>query len=454
MDVKKSVTIISSTVVRPADETPKGNLWLSRLDMMARQPYSHTRVLYVYSPNKTHNLKSSLSTPFFDTDILKKSLGKALVPFYIMAGRLKFNKSNGRYEIDCNAEGALFIEANTKCSLTDLGREINPNTELRKELFPTCDYSIGLSLIPLLMVQLTRFKCGGVCLGFAQHHHVADGLSHVLFINSWAKLASGVNIDIMPDHDRFKYVAPRDPPRFEFLDSSFIEPSLPPLDLCGTKTSTTNGKFMLSEAQINVLKQEAMTSQELSPPGCKITTFSVLAAHIWRSVCKARNLSEDQDVKLYIPVDGRPILKNPKLPLGYTGNTIVPTTCKAKSGDIVHKSLRYAVIKVCEAITIMKDPEYFRSAIDYIETRPSLEPLIRGKHSFTCPNLWINSWTKMPINESDFGWGAPKFIRQGGVQSEGHSIILPSENDGNVLLSITLFDLHMPSFEKYLYDFK
>ncbi|KAK9707335.1 hypothetical protein RND81_07G190100 [Saponaria officinalis] len=123
MDVKKSVTIISSTVVRPADETPKGNLWLSRLDMMARQPYSHTRVLYVYSPNKTHNLKSSLSTPFFDTDILKKSLGKALVPFYIMAGRLKFNKSNGRYEIDCNAEGALFIEANTKCSLTDLGRE-------------------------------------------------------------------------------------------------------------------------------------------------------------------------------------------------------------------------------------------------------------------------------------------------------------------------------------------
>ncbi|KAK9707338.1 hypothetical protein RND81_07G190400 [Saponaria officinalis] len=454
-NAKKSVTIISSTVVRPTDETPKGSLWLSRLDMMPRQPYSHTRVFFVYEQKKTQNIPPPpSSTPFFNTDILKKSLEKALVLYYTLAGRLNFNKSNGRYEIDCNAEGVLFIEAETECSLTDLGSETNPNTELEKELAPTCDYSKELSTIPLLMVQLTRFKCGGVCLGFLQHHHIGDGLSYFRFINSWARLAKGIHIDINPVHDRFKFIAPRDPPRFDSLDLNCMEPPLPPLNLHGTKSSTTNRKFVISEGQINVLKQEVMSSQELVLSSYEITTFAVLAGHVWRSACRARNLSQDQDVQLSIPVDGRPILKNPALPLGYTGNMTVVATCKAKAGDIVHKPLWYAVSKVCEALTNIKDSECFRSAIDYIETRPSLESLIRGTHTYTCPNLWINSLTKMPIKEADFGWGEPKFFRHGWVQSEGHSGILQSENDGNWLLSITLFSVHMISFEKYMYEFK
>ncbi|KAK9707339.1 hypothetical protein RND81_07G190500 [Saponaria officinalis] len=451
MEVKKSVTIISSTMVRPTGETPTGSLWLSRLDMMASQPNSHTRMFYVYQQNKTQNIQP----PFFDTDILKKSLGKALVPFYTMAGRLHFNKTNGRYEIDCNAEGVLFVEAETECDLTDLGSETNPNTELKKELFPTCDYSKGLSSMPLLMVQLTRFKCGGVCLGIAQHHNAADGSSYGFFVNSWARLTKGLDIKVMPVHDRFKYVAPRNPPRFELLDSNYFEPSLPPSELYGMKASTTDGNFVLSEGQINVLKQEAISSRELSSSNYGITTFMVLAGHVWRSVCKARNFSPDQDVKLYMLVNGRSILKNPALPLGYTGNAVVYASCKAKAGDIVHKPLWYAVSKVCEALTKMKDSEYFRSAIDYIETRPSLEPLYRRDYTFTSPNLWINNLKKMTFNESDFGWGTPKFTRHGGVFCEGRSAFVPAENDGgNWLLSITLYSVHMTSFEKYMYEFQ
>ncbi|KAK9707331.1 hypothetical protein RND81_07G189700 [Saponaria officinalis] len=446
MEVKKSVTVISTTMVRPTAETPTGSLWLSRLDMMANQPYTHSLSLFVYQPNQPS------STPFFDSDVLKESLGKALVPFYTMAGRLQVNKTNGRYEIDCNAEGALFTEAETFCNLTDLGSRVNPNTELIKELFSPCDYSKGLSLIPLLMVQLTRFTCGGVCLGLSQHHHVADGQSHVLFTNSWARLTKGLDIDdVTPDHDRFKYLAPRDPPQFDdSLDLNYIEPSLPPSELYGTDASLANGNFVLSESQINVLKQEAMSSSSRY----KITTFSVLAGHVWRSVCKARNLSDDQEVKLYIPVDGRPILKNPTLPPGYIGNVIVYAACKAKAGDIIHQPLWYAVNKICEAVTKLKDPEYFRSAIDYIETRPNVEPLVRGNHNFTCPNLRINSWSRMSTSETDFGWGAPMFSRPGRIRYDGQSGFLPIENDGNSVLTITLFSVHMTSFEKYIYEFK
>ncbi|KAK9707341.1 hypothetical protein RND81_07G190700 [Saponaria officinalis] len=449
MEVKKLVTIISSIKVRPTDETPKGSLWLSRLDMMAGQPYSHSLALYVYEPNKTQNTEP----PFFDTDILKKSLGKALVPFYTMAGRLQVNESNGRYEIDCNAEGVIFNEAETLCSLTDLGGRVDPDSELIKELFCKCDNSKGWSSIPLVMVQLTRFKCGGVCLGVSEHHHVADGQSYALFINSWARLAKGLDIDhVKPDHDRFKYLAPRDPPLFDDSPhSNYIEPSLPPSELYGTKASITNANFVLSESQINVLKQEAMSSSSSS---YKITTYSVLAGHVWRSICKARNLSDDQEVKLYIPVDGRPVLKNPTLPPGYVGNVIVYTSCKAKAGDIINQPLWYAVNKIGEAITKLKDPEYYRSAIDYIETRPSVEPLVRGEHNFTCPNLRINSWTRIPYNEADFGWGAPILLGPGRVRSDGQSGFHPSGNHGDMTIISTFFSVHMTSFEKYLYEFK
>uniref|UniRef100_A0A803MBV0 Uncharacterized protein n=1 Tax=Chenopodium quinoa TaxID=63459 RepID=A0A803MBV0_CHEQI len=100
-----SIKVKKLTMVHPAKETPKGSLWLTKLDMIIRAPYSHTDVLYFYSPNNTSCSK------FFHTNILGEALSKALVLFYPMAGRLKLNNENGRYEIDCNAKVALFIEA-------------------------------------------------------------------------------------------------------------------------------------------------------------------------------------------------------------------------------------------------------------------------------------------------------------------------------------------------------
>jgi len=202
-------------------------------------PLSHSASLHVYSP--TANIKESNNNNnnnnngendnnnnnnnlFFDANILMDSLSKALVPFYPMAGRLTQDK-NGRVEIDCNGEGVLFIEAETtQYSLADFG-DFKPTMELRKLVIPSCDYSKGLSSFPLLMVQLTRFKCGGVTLGFAGHHHVADGLGHVHFINEWARLARGLDLELMPFHERAPHLAPRDPPQVKFQHLEFNPPA-------------------------------------------------------------------------------------------------------------------------------------------------------------------------------------------------------------------------------------
>lgn len=250
-----SIKVKESIMVYPADETPRETLWLSKLDMMIRQPFSHTNVFFIYHPPNSNYDSQKKSSPrvFFDSNILKEALSRALVPFYPMAGRLKFNDETRRFEIDCNAKGALFIEAEATQALAEFGDYSNTDSELRKLVFPTCDYSEGVSSFPLLLVQLTRFDCGGVCLGFAQHHHVGDGPSHMHFINSWARLAKGLDLSVQPIHERASYLAPRHPPQVKFQHLEY-EPPLPPLvpsSLSGE--SLLNCCFILFECAITSL---------------------------------------------------------------------------------------------------------------------------------------------------------------------------------------------------------
>ncbi|KAL2931974.1 Anthranilate N-benzoyltransferase protein 1 [Bienertia sinuspersici] len=230
-----SIKVKETSMITPAEATPKTSLWLSKLDMIIRTPYSHTNVLFLY--NNHNNDDNNSSSTYFDTNILKESLSKSLVPFYPMAGRLTFDSEKQRYEIDCNAEGALFIEAESPQTLAEFGDYTKLECQLRKFVFPTCDYSNGLSSFPLLLVQVTRFKCGSVSLGFAQHHHVADGFSHLHFINSWARLAKGLEIVIEPVHDRATYLSPRQPPLVQFQHLEY-DPPLPPMPLSGACVSS------------------------------------------------------------------------------------------------------------------------------------------------------------------------------------------------------------------------
>lgn len=394
---------------------------------------------------------------FFDATILKESLSRALVPFYPMAGRLKEANHNGRLEIECNGEGALFVEAETTHSLVDFG-DFKPTPELMRLVVPSCDYSRGHALIPLLMVQLTRFSCGGVTLGFAQHHRVADGFGHLHFINSWARLARGLDLQVAPIHERTPHLVPRNPPQVMFrhlehhptkISPGGFVPSVNP-----DSQTTITSFFKITNDQISALKQQATSSEMNSDEYYKLSTYEVLAAHILRAACKARGLADDQEVKLYIPVDGRYRLKNPALPQGFCGNAIFIATYIAKSGDITRNPLGYVAGKIHETLKTMTDEEYLRSAIDYLETQPNLTSLVRGAHTYKCPNLLVNSWLKFPFYEADFGWGKPLLAGRGGGACDGLSYLVPSPNrvDG-IHLMISLLNQHTVLFEKYLYDF-
>ncbi|CAL1374198.1 unnamed protein product [Linum trigynum] len=191
------VAVKESCMVRPAKETPRQRLWLSNLDQLVVKKNDHmmTTMLQPYRPD-------GRSRNFFDGRVMKESLSQALVTFFPAAGRLARDES-GEFEIDCGGQGVLFVEAETDATISDMG-DFQPGPQLL-QLVPQVDFSKGISSFPLLLVQLTRFRCGGVCLGIGYHHGLSDGTECYNLFTKWASLARGrlpVTANLLPFLDR------------------------------------------------------------------------------------------------------------------------------------------------------------------------------------------------------------------------------------------------------------
>ncbi|KAH1207280.1 Shikimate O-hydroxycinnamoyltransferase [Glycine max] len=317
-----------------------------------------------------------------------------------MAARLRRDE-DGRLEIYCDAQGVLLVEAETTAAIDDFG-DFAPTLELRRLFWRYPHLS-----------AVTYFKCGGVSLGVGMQHHVADGASGLHFINAWSDVARGLDISLPPFIDRTLLRA-RDPPHPVF---DHIEYKPPPAMKTPLQQQLQSSKPVGSDSAVAVSTVK-LTRDQLSTlkgksreDGNRISysSYEMLAGHVWRSVCKARALPDDQETKLYIATDGRARLQPPLTP-GYFGNVIFTTTPIAVAGDLMSK------------------PTW-------------------------CPNLGITSWARLPIHDADFGWGRPIFMGPGGIAYEGLSFIIPSStNDGSMSVAIALPPEQMKVFQELFYD--
>ncbi|XXG45748.1 hypothetical protein AAC387_Pa02g0745 [Persea americana] len=322
-----TMRVKASSTIKPAAPTPKHRLWLSDLDLIAT--YTHRTIVYFYKPNNPNT-----TTSFFSPDIMKNSLSQTLVHFYPLAGRLRYDES-GRLEIDCNEAGVIFYEAESDVDIDDFG-DFKITPELR-DLAPRVDYTTDITEWPLILLQLTVFRCGGVSLGFAAHHTAMDGPSASHFLCTWAKIACTGRADIfMPPFLDRTLLRVRDPsvkPAFEHEE--FKPP--PRLDHGGDeeerRKETTVEMFKLTYQQVNAMREAANMGRN-SATGPKFSRFESIAAHIWRSTCKARGLEDDQMTELQIPVQGRTRLQ-PPLPVGFIGRAVFRAAVIARSGDLV-----------------------------------------------------------------------------------------------------------------------
>ncbi|KAM0939161.1 putative quinate O-hydroxycinnamoyltransferase [Dioscorea sansibarensis] len=427
--------VVSSSLVKPEAETGKNqssSIWLPTLDLF--QLRKHLPTIYFYRPNGDQG--------FFSPETLRRALGKALVPFYPLAGRLCYTGYGGRLELRCSGEGVLFVQAESGLTLDELGG-FDPSPEKRKLFIPTVgsgDHDV--TDIPLVLLQVTTFKCGSVCLGVGIHHTVSDGVSSLHFINTWSDIARGLDIAIPPYLDR-THVRARSPPTVEF-DHPEFKPNPPALPN-SVKKPISASILKLSCSNLNKIKSYCNTK-------LKYTTYEILAAHVWRCACKARRLVPNETTRAFFTIDGRTRLR-PHLPPGYIGNVIFPAVVTAVSGEVLSENLEEVAARFHDTISRLDD-KYFRSAIDWLELQEDVTKIGRWVGEFPGTDMSIVSWTRLPIYSADFGWGPPAYMGPAMLLYGGLCYIMPAANKADgIMVAVSLEEEYMEDFEKLFFDF-
>ncbi|XP_037455172.1 putrescine hydroxycinnamoyltransferase 1-like [Triticum dicoccoides] len=418
-----ALRVVESCLVTPSDETPRGGLWLSALDLVLANR-GHTPLVHVYSASDV-----AAAGGFFNVAKLKKSMAKALVPFYPLAGRLGAD-GDGRMEIDCNGKGALFVVARSDRTVEDFSGP-SPSSELTKLFCPRVQPSSIM-----LAAQVTFLKCGGVVLGTAVHHAAVDGSSAFHFIGTWARYCrdgQGAVIEL-PCHDRALLRA-RSPPA---IHPETVSMFCSKLAMHEHESSVATKVITISGDQLYALKRHCGGA----------STFCVVSALVWQCVCIARQLDPDATTRMNFPVDIRHRVK-PRLPGRYFGNGVVNVFATAAVKDVVSETLASIVSRV-KATTEKLDDELLRSAVDYFEMEAAKGGRPEERGNLPEMELRMNSWFHLPIYDANFGWGKPWVMTRAETVRGGWVYVMAGCGDGSARVLISLEVATLKRFERSL----
>ncbi|XP_062079549.1 spermidine hydroxycinnamoyl transferase-like [Humulus lupulus] len=451
-----AVTLKGYYMVKPAEPTWKGFQSLSEWDQTG--VITHVPTIYFYRPSH------EWTTPTDKVSAtLKESLSRALVHFYPLAGRLRC-LPGGRLELNCNAEGVLFTEAESDSQLDELA-DFFPSSDYYYHLTPAVDYTRPINELPFLLIQLTRFSCGGISLGLTISHAVVDGPSALHFFSEWAGLARGEQLKTTPLLDRKCLRAGDLPLRSPCL--SHVEHDSLPI-LVGELDSkeerekeTTVAILRITTEQLKKLKKIANEGRDCSTAR-PYSRYEMLAAHVWRCACKARKHSKEQETALAVCVDVRSRIE-PHIPSSYFGNASFDVMAKSCSGELVSKPLGFAASRIRETIENVTN-ENIWSNIEYLKNQRDLTKFQDLQYStsneepfFGNPNLSVVSWLRLPLYGLDFGWKKELYMALGthGCDDFDGDVVLLSDpssgDDGSLIVAMSLQVQHMDSFKKHFY---
>ncbi|KAF8751950.1 hypothetical protein HU200_012027 [Digitaria exilis] len=364
---------------------------------------------------------------------LESGLARALAHYREWAGRL-----TGRAPpttIVLTDDGARLVEATAGDVPLDAVLPLDPSPDVTRlhPRPPSADAE------ELMLVQLTRFACGGLAVGITAHHLVSDGRATANFLVAWSQATRGdVTIDPPPSTTA--------PPSSNPASRHFKKLAAPPHVKIAAEEVVVVHRVHFSREFISKLKSHA------SPPGASSRSCSTLrcvVAHLWRRITAARGLAgDDADVSVStsvcIAVDGRARMR-PPMPEGYTGNVVLWARPAAAARELVARPLRHAVELIDGEIARVGNGEYLASFVDFAAASGAVEeegmvPAADAAEMVLSPNVEVDSWLRIPFYDLDFGGGRPCFFMPSYLPVEGLVILLPScYGDGSVDAYVSLF---------------
>lgn len=417
MTTAMEIGIIARENIKPSSPTPTHlkTFKLSLLDQMV--PPTYIPLLLFYPTSDHHRARQ-----------LKKSLSETLTRFYPFAGTIKDNAF-----IECNDNGACFIEARVSCLLPHILNE--PDHEVLKQLLPINFESPEEGRGCVLHVQANYFKCGAMAIGMCLSHKIADAATLTTFIKTWAAAASGIGDEsvVVPLFNAVSMMPLKD-----------ISIAPPAIEIKQHKSVTK--RFVFHSSKIAALKAE-VTNNSVSAEVEHPTKVETLAALIWKCAMKASRANlgiSTRPSALYQNVNMRSRVL-PPVPNESIGNFVGSFIARTSEAETeLHglvAELRKGILQFCKnakSVPLTEDIS--------VILKPQIEAiglLCRDDVDFYA----CTSWCRFQVYEAaDFGWGKPMWVTSANPTCKNMVILLDTKDGDGIECLVRLTEEDMKVF--------
>ncbi|GLT59753.1 hypothetical protein SLA2020_325540 [Shorea laevis] len=365
--------------------------------------------------------------------IIKEALAKTLVFYYPFAGRLREGPDRKLF-VDCTGEGVLFIEADADVSLEQFGDALQPPFPCLEELLYDVPGSGGVLNCPLLLIQVTRLKCGGFIFALRLNHTMSDAAGLVQFLGAVAEMARGCLVPSIPPVWERHLLNARNPPRVtcthhEYDEVADTKGTIIPLD------DMAHRSFFFGPAEVAAIRRFVPLHLR------ECSTFEVLTACLWRCRTIALQPDPNEEMRIICVVNARSKF-NPPLPKGFYGNALAYSAALTTAGKLCENPFGYALDLVRQAKANVTE-EYMKSVADMM--------VIKGRPHFTMVRSYLVSDVRRAgFVDIDFGWGKPAYggPAKGGVGAI--SFYIPFKNNKGEDGIVVSLCLPAPAMERFV----
>lgn len=227
---------------------------------------------------------------------IKEPLFTWLNHFYITCGRFRRSEESGRPVIKCNDCGARFIE--TQCDKTlDEWLEMRKDDAALEKLLAS-DKIIGpeLGFSPLVFLQYTEFKCGGMAVGLSWTHVLGDAFSAAEFMNALGRIIAGNQPERQLNTAQSLNRNTDSKSQKTVMEDPLSVKRVGPVE---DKWITVNNRNMETFSfHVTPIKLSNIQSKISGKHGSRIAPFESLCAVIWKCVAKIRHGNEPKVVTI------------------------------------------------------------------------------------------------------------------------------------------------------------